>query len=74
MEYVSKVTVFGLKMMKSGLEKYFETPPCALRNAIIHFQYYIFGFSYKNKNSVRKMTFCVHGGISKKKLWHMYSQ
>ena len=31
MEYVSKINIFGLKMMvKSGLEKnIFEIPPCA---------------------------------------------
>ena len=28
MEYVSKLNIFGLKMMvKSGLKKYFEIPP-----------------------------------------------
>ena len=30
MEYVSKINIFGRKMMvKSGLEFFFEIPPCA---------------------------------------------
>ena len=67
MEYVPKFNIFGLKMMvKSGVEKIFFK--------FLHgqglfqtswFSTEMLGFRSKNTNSVIKMTFFAHGGISK---------
>ena len=71
MEYVSKTNIFGLKMMvKSGLEKKcFEIPPYIRLFSPISQKGRI---SPKITNSLMKMTFFAHGGISKiNKLWSM---
>ena len=59
MEYVSRISIFGLKMMmKSGLEKIFlEIPPCAkpFSDLLIYFiKVRIFALNYKfsNKNDL----------------------
>ena len=68
MEYGQNFTIFALKMMvKSGLEKVF----LKLLHAEAIFFYFILLYrkeasSTKNTNSVTKMTFLSHGGISKK--------
>ena len=56
-----KNNILGLKMiMKSGLENYFEIPPCASHFLLNGFT--SFDQKYKFSN---KMTWWAHGGISK---------
>ena len=63
MEYGSENNIFVLKMMmKSGRENYFEIPPCASCFLINRFTKYI--EKHRVKNSVIKMAFFAHGGIS----------
>ena len=63
MESVSKVTILGLKiMMKSALELFFLKSFYA-GNYLSLFQV---RFLPKTANSVTKITFFSHGGISKK--------
>ena len=62
MEYGTEISIFGIKlMMKSGLEKIFEIPPCA-SCFLINEIYYIEKHSVTK--SVMKRTFFAHGGIS----------
>ena len=75
MEYVSKINIFGLKMMvKSGLEYIFwqsQNGPKPFSDLPIHFikgTFFALNYKFSNKNDF----VCVHGGISNKKLVYTY--
>jgi hypothetical protein len=54
-------------MVKSGLEKnIFEIPPCESHFQLNEFTSEKAGVLIRSTNSVIKMTWCAHGGISKK--------